>query len=226
VVGFPRGPHINDNECLAHFANTYPDKVTAFMLLDPKARAPRDEIDRIVDMGGKGVHLAPIYQNFKPDDEAYFPIYETLQKRRLPVIWFQGSSAESPDGPLEWANPVLLDKIARMFPELRMLIAHFGSPWFREVIALIKKHQHVYTEISALSHRTFALYTALIEAVQYGVDEKIMFGSEFPMQTPEQNRDALYETCRFGEGANLPRVPQDVVDKIMTRDVYALLGVR
>lgn len=225
VVAFPQGPHINDNDCIAHFAKQHADKVAPFLLLDPTKSSALDDIDRFIDMGAKGVHLAPIYQKFKPDEEVYFPIYEKLQKKGLPVIWFQGSSFEAVDGPMEWANPVLLDKVARHHPELRMMIAHFGSPWFREVIALIKKHKHVYTEMSALCFRTWALYSAMIETVQYNADEKVFFGSEFPMMTPDESREALYDICSFGEGANLPRVPKDVVQKIMTRDVYALLGV-
>jgi len=225
VVAFPQGPHLNDNDCIAHFARRFSDRVAGFSLIDPRERAI-EQIDRARgEWGAKGVHLAPIYQNFKPDDEAYFPMYAHLEKHRLPVIWFQGSSFEAPDGPLEWANPVLLDKVARSFPELKMMIAHFGSPWFTEVVALIKKRPNVFTEISALSNRTWALYNALINAVQYGVEEKILFGSEFPMQTPQQNREALQEVVALSERANLPRITPAVVQGILERDTFALLGI-
>jgi hypothetical protein len=65
----------------------------------------------------------------------------------------------------------------------------------------------------------------MIEASQYSADEKVFYGSEFPMQTPDQNKEALFRICSFGEGANFPQISKEVVERIMTRDVYGLLGI-
>lgn len=226
VVAFPQGPHINNNEPIAHFAKRHPTKIAPFFLIDPTKADCADLIDKAVnEWNAKGFHMAPIYQKFSPDSEAVFPIYEKLEKLGLPLMWFQGSSFEAVDGPLEWANPILLDKVARTFPELPMIIAHFGSPFFREVIAMIRKHKNLYTEMSALAHRTWALYNALIDAKQYSVLDKVLFGSEFPMQLPQQSMDGLAAVAKLTEGTNLPALTQEDIDALLTRDSFELLGI-
>ena len=227
VVAFPQGPHMNNNEPIAHFASKYPNKIAPFFLIDPTKPDCADLIDKAVtEWNAKGFHMAPIYQKFRPDDEAYFPIYEKLEKIGKPLMWFQGSSFEAVDGPLEWANPILLDKVARNFSELRMIVAHFGSPFFREVIAMLRKHKNFYTEMSALSHRTWALYNALIDAKQYSVLDKVLFGSEFPMQLPQQSMDGLAAVAALTEGTNLPALTQGDIDSLLHRDCFEALGIK
>jgi predicted TIM-barrel fold metal-dependent hydrolase len=226
VVAFPGGPHISSNDCIAQFAQEHSDKVAPFYLIDPQAESCLDDIQLAFDeWSAKGVKLAPIYQHFKPDDEQYFPVYEKLEKLGLAIIWFQGSSGEAPDGPLEWANPVLLDKVARTFPDLKMVIAHLGLPWFHETVAMIKKHPNLYTDISAIGARTWVLYSALVEAVQYDTEEKVLFGSEYPMYTPGQIRDSLQEAVSIPEGTHLPQLPSDIVDRMLSRDSFQMLGI-
>jgi predicted TIM-barrel fold metal-dependent hydrolase len=226
VVAFPQGPHINDNESIARFALQFQDRIAPFYLIDPHASDCLEMIDRACqEWNAKGFHLAPIYQKFRPDEEQWFPIYEKLQTKGMPLIWFQGSSFEAVDGPLEWANPVLLDKVARSFPELRMIIAHMGSPFFRETVALIKKHKHVYTEMSALWHRSWDLYGALVSAYQYGALGKVFFGSEFPMQTPQQSKDVLAAVASMAEGTNFPSIPKEEIEALLHRDSFELLGI-
>jgi predicted TIM-barrel fold metal-dependent hydrolase len=126
---------------------------------------------------------------------------------------------------LEWANPVMLDKISRTFPDLKMIIAHFGFPWIREVVALLRKCPNVYTNVSALATRTWVLYNALVDAVQYDAEDKVFFGSDFPMFTPAQMHDALYEASSIPEGTNLPSLPRDIIEGILNRNCLEILGV-
>ena len=227
VVAFPGGPHISNNEPIAAFAREFPTKVVPFYLLEPDSPTCLTDLERgVVEWGGRGVKLAPIYQNFKPDDERYFPMYAKLEDLKQTIIWFQGSSAEAPQGPLEWSNPVLLDKVARTFPDLKMVIAHLGFPWYRETVALLKRHPNVFTDVSALGTRSWFLYNALLEAHQYGVEEKIFFGSEYPMFTPSAIRDALYQASAIPEGSHLPPLPEGFVDRLLSRDSLGMLGIQ
>jgi len=106
-----------------------------------------------------------------------------------------------------------------------MIVAHFGSPFFREIIAMLRKHKNFYTEMSALSHRTWALYNALIDAKQYSVLDKVLFGSEFPMQLPEQSMDGLAAVAALTEGTNLPSLTADDIEQLLHRDSFSLLGI-
>ena len=65
-------------------------------------------------------------------------------------------------GSLLQARPILLDEIALRYPELKIVIAHMGHPWFDEAIAVVRRHPHVYADVSALVSRRWLLYQALV----------------------------------------------------------------
>ena len=89
-------------------------------------------------------------------------------------------------------------------------MAHLGHPWEGETIAVIRKHPHVYADISALHYRPWQFYHSLMLAQEYGTMHKILFGSDYPFTTPG---------CLFGrhasdlinsvQGTALPRVNEE-----------------
>jgi predicted TIM-barrel fold metal-dependent hydrolase len=227
LLAFPVPPgNIASNECVAHFVREQGGKFVPFYHIDPGLPTVMSDLERVAqEWGGKGIKLGPIYQGFKPDDERHFPVYERIEELGLPILWHQGSSLDAPNGPLEWAMPWRLDKIARTFPDLKMVIAHFGFPWIREVVALLRKRANVYTDVSAFGTRTWVLYNALVDTVQYGAEDKVFFGSDYPIYTPARMRDALYEASSIPEGTNLPQLSRDVIEGILNRNCLEILGI-
>jgi predicted TIM-barrel fold metal-dependent hydrolase len=47
--------------------------------------------------------------------------------------------------------PVLLDDVARAFPNLRLLVCHAGHPWIDECLVLISRHRNVYLDMSFMN---------------------------------------------------------------------------
>jgi hypothetical protein len=43
---------------------------------------------------------------------------------------------------------VLLDDVAREFPDLRLLVCHAGFPWTDECLLLLTRHKNVYLDVS------------------------------------------------------------------------------
>jgi predicted TIM-barrel fold metal-dependent hydrolase len=216
---------INSNECVANFVNEHGGKFVPFYNIDPRVPSAGSDIEHLVrDWGGQGIKLGPLYQGFRPDDAQFFPVYEKIQELGIPILWHQSTSCDEREGPLEWARPFLLDKIARTFPDLKMIIAHFGFPWIGEVVALVGKHPNMYTDISALRLRTWALYNALVSVVQYGFEAKVLFGTDYPWFTPAQMHTGLYEAAAIPEGTNLPALSADVIERILGRNALAILG--
>ena len=96
--------------------------------------------------------MAPIYQDVHPSDPRFVRLMEAADTLRVPVLIHQGTTF-CENVSLELANPVLLQPLALRFPELRMVIAHLGHPWIAETLVLIRKHRHLYSDISALYYR-------------------------------------------------------------------------
>ena len=98
----------------------------------------------------------------------------------VPVLIHQGTTF-CENVSLELANPVLLQPLALQFPRLRMVIAHLGHPWIAETLVLIRKHRHLYSDISALYYRPWQFYNALVMAMEYGVHRSVAVRHRLPV---------------------------------------------
>ncbi|MFM8288105.1 MAG: amidohydrolase family protein, partial [Planctomycetaceae bacterium] len=142
------------------------------------------------------------------------PLFRKAEELGIPVNIHQGTSFVRP-GPLKYANPVLLEDIAIACPRLRMVIAHMGHPWEDECIVLIRKHPNLYSNVSALHYRPLRHYHALISAIEYGVEHKLILGSDFPSATLPQVIAGQRNVNDILEWTRLPRIPSEVIENII-----------
>jgi hypothetical protein len=127
--------------------------------------------------------------------------------------------------PLKYALPLLLEDVAIEFPDLKMVIAHLGHPWIEDTIVLIRKQPNLYSDISALHYRPWQFYNALIAAKEYGVLDKLLFGSDYPFTTPEASLEGLRTINRLVEGTSLPRLAAEEIEQIIESPALARLGL-
>lgn len=214
------------NEFVAAIVRQAPARLVGFASAEPISRDAIPQLENAVrELGMRGVKLAPIYQHFAPDDPRVWPVYAWIQDAGLPIMWHQGASFLAPDGPLEEALPHRLDKVARAFPRIKMVIAHFGYPWSGEVVAMLRKHRNLYTDVSVLANRPWFLYNALIAALEYGVQDKILLGSDYPALTATQTAAALRQINKLVWGTGMPTVPERVIEDIISCNSLAVLGI-
>ncbi len=220
--GLLTGIHV-PNDHISSFVARAPRKLIGFMSLDPNEPGWLDEFERgRSDLKLRGVKLGPIYAGFDPTDPKMDELYRRCAAHDLPVLTHVGTSFVR-EGPLEWSRPILADAIARRFPDLRLVLAHLGHPWEGETIAVIRKHPHVYADVSGLHYRPWQFYHSLMLAQEYGVLHKLLFGSDFPFTTPAATMEGIRGINRFCEGTSLPRVGAQAVEEIIHRDALRLL---
>lgn len=211
------------NEYIAKYANAHPEKVIGFASVDPTHDNVQETLRHAIDdLKLRGVKLGPIYQNIHPLDERMLPVYEICQSHKLPIMIHQGATFPCRT-PLKFALPILLEDVAAQFPRLKMIIAHLGHPWISETIVLIRKQPNFFSDISALYYRPWQFYNALIAAKEYGVMDKLLFGSDFPFSTPAGTIEAL---CGFNEivaGTNLPKLSGDDLERLIHSPTLKLL---
>jgi predicted TIM-barrel fold metal-dependent hydrolase len=202
-------------EVIADFVRRHPDRFIGWGSVDPN---DPDCVDQLVycvdDLGLRGLKVAPIYQGFDPQDPKHLPLFRKAEQLGIPVIWHQGTSFVR-NGPLKYSNPILLEDIAIACPDLTMIIAHMGHPWEAECVALIRKHPNLYADVSALHYRPWRHYQAFITALEYGVEHKLLFGSDFPSATPSQVINGLRKVNAIVEGTRMPRFPDEAIDAII-----------
>ena len=84
-----------------------------------------------------------------------------------------------------------MDEVALDFPELRIGGGHIGYPWTVEMITLATKYPNVYIDTSAYKAKRFP--PELISYMRANGRKKVMFGTNYPMMTPQQALQGLDE---------------------------------
>ncbi len=225
VLGF-RAFHsglVIPNEYIADYVGTHPEKLIGFASVDPTKDDVRATLEHALhDLHLSGVKLGPIYQHIHPLDERLLPVNEFCQTHHLPILIHQATTFLQA-APLSFALPILLEEVALRYPRLKMVLAHLGQPWITETLVLIRKQPNLFADISALHYRPWQFYNALITAKEYGVLNKLLFGSDFPYTTPEATIAALREFNRLTAGTNLPRLESEEIEQLIHSPTLELL---
>jgi predicted TIM-barrel fold metal-dependent hydrolase len=217
---------VTPNERIAELVARRPDKYIGFMALDPTDPGAISEMDRCVsDLGLKGIKLYPTMQHCDIRDARFFPFFHRAQQHRLPILLHLGASP-FPGSILRYSQPLLLDEVAPAFPEVKFIIAHLGHPWQRDTAIVVRKHPNVFADISGVWHRPWEGYNAIITCIEWGVTEKLLFGSDYPLWTPAEAMAKLRTLNDQVSGTRLPQIPEDVIEGIIQRNALAVLGLQ
>lgn len=211
------------NEFVADFVRKHGNRAKGFACVDPMAEDAPAKLEYAVrELGLHGLKISPVYGAFDPWCQEAARLYRLCDKLRVPLLWHQ-SAAYASASALEHGNPILLDKIGREFPRLRMIVAHLGQPWMGETVVLLRKHPQIFSDLSARFHRKWQLYNGLMLALEYKVTSQLLFGSDFPLRTTQQALDEFRGLNDWGEGVTLPKFPREVIEDIVTNRPLDLL---
>lgn len=214
-----------DDDYVARYVAVDPTRLIGFLSLDPTQRGWIDELkDGHQRLGLRGIKLMPMYAGFRPDEARLDPLWQYATEHSLPVLLHTGTTFVS-QAPLECTLPRHIDPVATRFPEVRIIMAHLGHPYEGEAIVTARKHPHVYCDISALHYRPFQLYHSLMLVQEYGVWDKVLFGTDYPFTTVNATIDGLRNLNKMLDGTALPRLNERAIEQMITRDSLPLLGL-
>jgi hypothetical protein len=184
-------PQVPNDEVVA-FAAENSDIVMAFASVDPM-RGPEavKEARRLIATGGiRGFKLHPPLQQFHANDKAAYPFYEVVAEAKLPVIFHTGHSGIGTGMPggggvrLKYGNPMDIDDVAVDFPNMPIIMAHPSFPWQDEAISVCLHKPQVYIDLSGWSPKYFS--PILIQYANTLLKKKMLFGSDYPLITPDR----------------------------------------
>ena len=214
-----------DDCYVADYVAAHPDNLIGFMSVDPTQDGWQDEMrDGRESLGLQGIKLLPMYAGFRPDDRTLDPLWQYASKHRLPVLLHTGTTFIA-QAPLECTLPRHIDPVAARFPDVRIILAHLSHPYEGECVATIRKHPHVYADISALHYRPFQLYHSLMLVQEYGVWDKVLFGTDYPFTTVNATVDGLRGLNAMLEGTALPRLDVGQIEAMIARNPLSDLGL-
>lgn len=184
-------PSLSSEE-IADAAAQHPDVLIPFGSVDPLAgpRALGRAKSLVHEHGVHGFKFHPTLQAFEPNDRAYYPLWEVLEELGRPAIFHTGQTgigAGLPGGrglKLRYSAPMLLDDVAADFPGLTIILAHPSVPWQDEAISMATHKSNVYIDLSGWSPKYFA--PQLVRAANGLLSRKVLFGSDYPVLTPDR----------------------------------------
>jgi predicted TIM-barrel fold metal-dependent hydrolase len=180
------------NEEVAAFAAENSDFMIAFASVNPmRGQAAVDEAKRLIADGRiRGFKLHPPLQEFHANDRAAYPFYEVVNEAKLPVIFHTGHSGIGTGMPggggvrLKYGNPMDMDDVAVDFPDMKIILAHPSFRWQDEAISVCLHKPQVYIDLSGWSPKYFS--PVLIQYANTLLKKKMLFGSDYPLITPDR----------------------------------------
>ncbi len=124
-------------------------KLTGFATINPlRDSVTTDAIKAAtLDLGLKGIVLYCSGGKFHPADTRAMHLYESAAKLKLPIFFHNIATFRS-DSILNYAQPYLLDEVAREFPSLKIVIGSMGLPFLPQTLAMLGKHENVYSDLT------------------------------------------------------------------------------
>jgi predicted TIM-barrel fold metal-dependent hydrolase len=180
------------NEEIAELAHKNADVAIPFASINPHRGAEGvAEAKRLIrDYKVKGFKFHPSEQDFFPNDRLAYPLYEAIAEAKLPALFHTGQTgvgAGTPGGGgirLKYSNPMLLDDVAADFPDMPIVLAHPSFPWQEEALSVATHKPQVYIDLSGWSPKYFP--PILVQYANTLLKDKILFGSDYPVMTPER----------------------------------------
>jgi predicted TIM-barrel fold metal-dependent hydrolase len=180
------------NEEIAQAAAEHPDVLIPFASIDPNRgvagiRAARRLVE---EHGVRGFKFHPSMQVFEPNDRRHYPLWEEIQGLGVPALFHTGQTGIGSGLPggrgikLRYSDPMLLDDVAADFPGLTIIMAHPSVPWQDAAISVAQHKANVYIDLSGWSPKYFP--PQLVRAANTQLRTKVLFGSDFPMITPDR----------------------------------------
>ncbi len=208
------------NEEIAQGAARNNDVLIPFASVDPNREDAVPRAHRLIDEHGvRGFKFHPTVQGFDPSDERFFPLYEVLEDAGVVALFHTGQTgigAGMPGGRglrLALSNPMLLDEVAARFGRLQIIMAHPSVPWQDEALSVATHKHNTWIDLSGWSPKYFP--ESLVRAANSYLTRRILFGSDFPLLTPD----------RWLRDVERTSLKQEVMPGILKDNAARLLGL-
>jgi predicted TIM-barrel fold metal-dependent hydrolase len=208
------------NDEILRVAAENDDLLIPFASIDPaKGKRGVAEARRLIDEGIRGFKFHPNVQAFWPDDRSVYPLYEVIAEAGLIALFHTGHSGIGTGMPggggirLKYGNPMPIDDVAVDFPEMTIVLAHPSFPWQEEAISIALHKPEVYIDLSGWSPKYFP--QVLVRYANTLLKDKVLFGSDYPLITPDRWIADLEQT----------EIRPELYERILKRNAAKVLGL-
>lgn len=178
VMGFT----FEANEFGARYAAAHPRRMVAFGSIHPRfSKDPEGEMDRLRDMGIRGLKVHGPHQLFRVNDHvngnhAVEAMYAKAEEWGWPVLIHTGTSIFQ-GARNKFGDPMDVEDVALDFPRLTIILAHGGRPlWMPTAAFLARRFENIWFDISSIPPQNLLSYFPKLESLA----DKCLFGTDWP----------------------------------------------
>ena len=235
-LGIEKAVLLDPPEVAFELAKNLPD----FCIPVPQVRMEESSAEEIANLfarGARGIKFIAPMRSY--GDNGYFPLYEAVRDHGGTAVFHTGFLAQRFFDPgyllgrvdcidIVHMRPAALDRIARAFPDLRMLMSHFGNPWWEEAWTILKSSQNIYADLCGGTARlkSMAMWRELFAPngeLHVASVSKLCFATDGSPFTPEgggfaeiiEFHDRLYDELKL---------PDELRQKIDHENAQMLFG--
>ena len=222
------GKSVKDpNKQLSDYVGRYKEKMIGFAYVNPLVDKINEK--KITELREKlGLKGAVVYCSdcgFHPAHSDAMRFYQIADELGFAVFFHNAGFSLSSGAVLEYAQPYMLDEVAREFPSLKIIIGNMGVPFYEQALLIASRHENVYADLTIRPNNTWQTYNMVVTAHEYGVMDKLLFGSGFPAARSQECIETLLGINMLLGDTGLPAVPRGSIKNIIERNSLKLLGI-
>jgi len=204
------------NDDVARLAEKSGGILIPFAGVDPNAgRAALTELKRAINelgMRGLKVHSSAnsVYMN---DRRKMYPIYEFCQDAGVPILFHTGTTGLG-DCEIKYSKTELTDEVCQSFPDLKVMMAHFGWPWPEVAIAIALRNPNVFIDVSGWKPKYIP--PSILPYLNGILQDRFLFGTDYPMLRHKEWLDDFRVSLQ-------PKLKPGVGDKLLSGNAKRLL---
>jgi predicted TIM-barrel fold metal-dependent hydrolase len=167
------------------------------------------------------VKIFPGHDTIYPTDKRLVPVYELCIKYDLPIVIHTGANSRNPE-PAKYNDPKHIVKVAKRFPTLKIVIAHYFWPKVEYCHELTKPYANIHFDTSGLADDEVVEETGLDKikkVLTLTVKQRphsVVFGTDYAMCSINKHV-ALIESLA---------IPTEFKEKILFKNSMQLFKLR
>lgn len=182
--------------------------------IHPDLKDFKSELKLLKESGVMGIKFNSIFQNFSPDEERIFPLYEEIFNNKMFLIFHSGKGLENDSAEI-LSTPEKIAKLLKVFPKMKIVVAHFGGYKMIEESKKFLLGKDVYFDTSYPPGLCFQDKKWVLHMINNHDPEKIIFGTDAPFARQKEDIEYILK---------LP-ISQDLKENILYKNANRLLGL-
>jgi predicted TIM-barrel fold metal-dependent hydrolase len=180
-----------DEPSVATAVARHPTRFVGFFMFNPIASNSDLRFQQAMDAGLRGVCLFPAMHGYQLDNEGVVSVFAAASRVGAAIFVHCGALTVGVRrklglaSPFNWrlGDPLVLASVAVRFPDVPVIVPHFGAGFFREALMAADQCPNIYLDTSSSNawmkyHPGLTLETVFSQALAVVGADRLLFGTD------------------------------------------------